>query len=170
MGQKTSYPIIRCGIWYSTRANLMGTRGLPRLAVDGAPDGMGMGMVMGLHSCVWGVVRSGQVSTRCICMFGKRRSMDHRRNWRLPNNCHDRSKEKICVTANHNNWQITSSLLQGNHLNHLSCDEVKDFATVFQSLTTGNRFQNKYLVWKHKNCTRIVMNNIFTTSYICIIL
>ena len=39
----------------------MGTRGLPRLAVDGAPDGMGMGMVMGLHSCVWGVVRSGQV-------------------------------------------------------------------------------------------------------------
>ena len=41
MGQKTSYPIIRCGIWYSTRANLMGTWGLRRHAVDVAPDGMG---------------------------------------------------------------------------------------------------------------------------------
>ena len=40
MGQKTSYPIIP-GIWFSTRANLMGTWGLRRHAVDVAPDGMG---------------------------------------------------------------------------------------------------------------------------------
>ena len=76
MGQKTSYPIIP-GIWFSTRANLIGTWGLRRHAVDVAPDGMGWDG----NGATEERVGSGQVRTRChLYVWKKRRSMDHPRN------------------------------------------------------------------------------------------